>query len=301
MPGRAGTAVDTATYQRFSPHRAGLPNLITYFRDLWARRSFAIEMSRSKLRGDNANTFFGTVWMVLDPLLQAAVYFVLVMIIRGGFEDLAAGMERFAHLTAALFLFMINRQGVSASAKSVTTAGKVLLNTNFPRLLIPLSSVRTMWVKFLPTIPLYLVIHLVTSKWWAEDGAWSPVMLASVFFIGCMIAFAMGLSAIAATITVYFRDTSRFLPYLMRLWLYLSPILWVPADLYTRLDYRWLQVVAQLNPMYSILGGYTELLQEHTWPDLYLWLTAAGTSLAVLLIGFLFFISRERDFTVRVL
>jgi teichoic acid transport system permease protein len=301
MSGRAGTAVDTATYQRFTPHRAGLPNLITYFRDLWARRNFATEMSKARLRGDNVNTFFGTVWMLLDPVLQACIYFVLIMIIRGGWDNPADGVARFAHLAGALFLFMINRQAVSSGSKSVINAGKVLLNTNFPRLLIPLSTVRTAFFKFLPTIPLYLVIHMITAYWWAEDGAWSPLMLASVFFIGCMVVFAMGMAALAATVTVYFRDTAKFLPYLMRLWLYLSPVLWTPQDLEVRMDWAWLQIAAQFNPMYSIVGGYTELLQDHTWPDLYMWITAAGSSLAVMLIGFLFFISRERDFTVRVL
>ena len=41
----------------------------------------------------------------------------------------------------------------------------------------------------------------------------------------------MGLAALFATLQVYFRDTSSFLPYFLRLWMYLSPVLWMPEML----------------------------------------------------------------------
>jgi ABC-type polysaccharide/polyol phosphate export permease len=57
----------------------------------------------------------------------------------------------------------------------------------------------------------------------------------------------------------------------------------------------------QLNPMYSMLGGYSELIQQAQWPPMHTWLTAAGWAAASIVVGFLFFISREREFAVRVL
>ncbi|QDP94721.1 ABC transporter permease [Microlunatus elymi] len=288
-----GAPTQTAVYQQFTPHRVGLPNLIDYFRNLWQRREFADEMSRSRLRGANTNTFFGQAWLLLDPLLQAAVYFLLIMLVRGGFHHLDSAKQLIAHLTGSLFAFRIAQTALSTGAKSVTTAGKVLLNTNFPRLLIPLSAVRTTFFRFLPTIPLYLAIHLVVG------GPWSWRMLLSIYFLLCILVFSMGLAALVATVNVYFRDTASFLPYLSRLWMYMSPILWLPTQLdrYPAL----LQSVIQLNPMFSMLGGYSELLQKSNWPDPYMWFSSAGWALATMVVGFLFFISRERDFAVRVL
>lgn len=283
----------SALYQHFSPHRAGLPNLVDYFRQLWRRRQFAAEMSRARLRGRNANTVFGQAWMLLNPLFQATVYFLLIMMIRGGFQDPAEAFDRIAHLTAGLFTFQIFTVSMNTGAKSVTTAGKMLLNTSFPRLLIPLSAVRSAFFRFLPTIPLYLIIHLVTRQ------PWSPKMLLGVFFIGCMLVFAMGMSALLATLNVYFRDTANFLPFVIRLWMYMSPILWTPED--TDRFPRFVQVLVQVNPTYHMLTGYTELLQGNGFPGLYVWLAAAGWAIAAVIVGFLFFISRERDFAVRVL
>jgi ABC-type polysaccharide/polyol phosphate export permease len=286
-------------HQTFEPHRAGLPNLIDYFSDLWKRRSFAAEMSRATMRGSNTNTFFGQAWMVLNPLMLACVYFVLVMIIRGGRGGMTP-METFAHLTGNMFLFHMMRNAANTASKSITTSGKMLLNTNFPRLLIPLSTVRTAFFRFLPTIPLYLLFHLAAGQ------PWTPKMLLSVFFIATVLVFTMGVAAIVATLNVYFRDTGSFLPYVMRMWMYLSPVLWTAKEFSHRFRHAGqfkvaADVLVHVNPMYSMLNGYSDLLMRSAWPTTYTWITAAGWALASVIVGFLFFMARERDFTVRVL
>ena len=68
----------------YEPHKVGLPPLRPYFKALWQRREFAAEMSRTNIRAANTNTFFGQVWLVLNPLLLALVYYLLVDIIAGG-------------------------------------------------------------------------------------------------------------------------------------------------------------------------------------------------------------------------
>jgi teichoic acid transport system permease protein len=53
-------------------------------RELWRRREFAVELARTKLREQNFDTVFGQLWLVINPLLMALVYFLLVDIIRAG-------------------------------------------------------------------------------------------------------------------------------------------------------------------------------------------------------------------------
>ena len=293
MPTLGSAPSDAAVYQQFSPHRAGLPNLVEYFSELWRRREFAREMSKARIRGRNDNTIFGTAWLLLDPMLQAAIYFILITFVRGHSSTGPTPAETIAHLTGSLFAFRLCQGSMSTGARSVISAGKVLLNTNFPRLLIPLSAVRTGFIRFLPTIPLYLLIHLVTGQ------RWSIHMLPAIFFLGCLLLFGMGLSALAATLTVYFRDLANFLPYILRLWMYLSPVLWFPDQMAGRSPV--IRTLIQINPMYSMLGGYSDLLLRPDWPPLHMWLTAAGWAAASVVVGFLFFISREREFAVRVL
>jgi teichoic acid transport system permease protein len=274
-------------YHRYGPHRAGLPPLVPYFRELWHRRGFATEMSRATMRGDKTSTYFGQLWLVLNPLLLAGVYYLLITILRGHHDPKA-----FVHLTLALFAFQLVSSSINTGTRSVVSSGKLLINTAFPRLLIPLSAVRTGFFRFLPTIPVYLVFHLIFLT-----RVWSPTMLLSLYFLGTMVLFGAGLAAFFATVQVYFRDTSSFLPYFIRIWMYLSPVLWLPENVAH--FSKTLLTLIRLNPMYSMVGGYTESIQEQKIPDAGLFLSSGLWAVAVAAIGFLFFISRERDFAVR--
>jgi teichoic acid transport system permease protein len=277
-----------AIYHHYGPHRAGLPPLIREFREVWRRRAFAAEMSKATMRGANTSTFFGQAWLVLNPLLLAAVYYILVTIIRRQSDP-----AFFAHLTLGLYAYQLVSTSITSGATSVTSSGKLLLNTPFPRLLIPLSAVRTAFFRFLPTIPVYFVFHAIFLT-----HVWSLKMLLSLYFLGTMIVFAMGLAAFFAALQVYFRDTSSFLPFFLRIWMYLSPILWAPEHVIGRFSGPIMTLI-QLNPIYSMIGGYTELLQNDAFPPLFMGITAAVWALAAVVIGFLYFISREREFAVR--
>ena len=114
---------------------------------------------------------------------------------------------------------------------------------------------RTAFFRFLPTIPVYLVFHLIFLP--TAPGT----MLLALYFLGMMILFGMGLAAFFSTLQIYFRDTSSFLPFFVRLWMYLSPVLWLPERLRARLP-RWMLTLIQLNPLYSMLGGYADAIQE---------------------------------------
>jgi teichoic acid transport system permease protein len=271
----------------YEPHKVGLPPLRPYFKALWERREFAAEMSRTGIRAANTNTFFGQVWLVLNPLLLAGVYYLLVEIIAGAGAE-TDGAARFAHMCGGLFAFYYFSGAMTAGASSVVGGGKLLMNMSFPRMLLPLSALRTSFFRFLPTMGVYLAIHLLMR----QPLHWA-MLLAPVFLI-LLTIFAAGMGMIFAALQVYFRDTTSFLPYFVRIWLYLSPVLWFAEQAPDKF-----KSFIQFNPLYSLIGGWTDLLVRGTIPDVKMWIGAAVWAVAALLIGALFFMSREREFVVR--
>lgn len=275
----------TTTHHVYLPHKGGLPPLGTYIRELWRRREFATEMSRANLRSDNTLTVFGQLWLVLNPLLLAGVYFLLVRVLSGQEQ----GLNFFARLTAGLFTFYFVSGAMGAGAGSVVGGGRLLLNTNFPRLLMPFSAVRTAFFRYLPTLPVYFALHI---------GAGNPFTLgtlSAVAFLGMITIFALGLASFFATLQVYFRDATSFLPYVTRIWLYTTPVLWTLDQLPEQY-----QSLAPLNPLFSLIGGFTEALTEGQVPDLSIWLVGLAWSVMLFLVGATYFMSREREFAVRI-
>ncbi len=273
-----------AELQVYQPHRAGLPRFRPYFKDLVQRLPFAAEYSRSGIRASHSQTVFGQLWLVLNPLLLALVYYLLVNIISQ-----QSGLDRLEHIVVGIFVYYYFSGAVSAGASSVVGAGRLILNMAFPRMLMPLSAVRTAFFRFLPTLPVFLILHAFAS------GVWVWSQLLALVFLFLLTLFSLGLAALTAASEVYFRDTTSFLPYLLRIWLYLSPVLWF-ADQAPATFAKYMV----FNPLFSLIGGWTDLLLRGEIPPMSTWIAAVVWALVGLLGGSLFFMSRERDFAVRI-
>jgi teichoic acid transport system permease protein len=284
--GLNGRPEDEFTSERrvYEPHKIGLPPIGPYVRELWRRREFAREMSRTNLRAQHFNTVFGQLWLVLNPLLLACVYFVLVDILRGG----SRGSDFFAHLMAGLFAYYFVADAIRLAVKSVVGGGRLILNTAFPRMLLPISSVITSFMRFLPTILIYLPVHLIAGL------PIEPVLLWVIPLTGLLIVLASGAAMLVSSLQVYFRDLKNFLPYALRVWLYASPVLYFADEVPDRYDF-----LLALNPLGGLLTAWSDVINQGHAPDASSLALAAAWAFGIFLAGALFFMSREREFAVR--
>jgi teichoic acid transport system permease protein len=274
----------TAERHVYLPHRIGLPPLRSYFREVWRRRDFAVELARTELRSRYFNTAFGQAWLVLNPLFLALVYFLLVEIVGRGDR----GTEFLAHLMAALFAFRFVSMSVRQGAGSVVGGGRLILNTAFPRMLLPISSVLNAFMRFLPTLAVYAVMHAIATLPVGVHLLWVLPIFAE------LALFALGTSMLVAGAQVYFRDLRHFLRYFLRVWLYLSPILF-----YVHEVPESVKPIVAANPLYPMLGSLSDVVNQAESPDL-LWLGwGFAWAALVCIVGGWFFISREREFAVR--
>ena len=268
----------------YEPHAAGLPPLRSYVRELWRRREFAIELSRTRLRAQHFDTTFGQLWLILNPLLLAGVYFVLVDII----VPESRGLKFFAHLMAGLFAYYFVSNAMREGVKSVVKGGRLILNTAFPRALLPLSSVVTAFMRFVPTVIVYAPVHVIAGLPVGFEMLWLfPI-------VALLVVLASGLAMLVAALQVYFRDLSSFLPYFLRIWLYASPVLYYAHEVPSR--YQWL---LDINPLAPLLTAWSDILNAGHAPAAGDLLLGTAWAFALFVGGALFFISREREFAVR--
>ncbi len=274
----------TSELHVYEPHRTRLPDLPPYIRELWRRRQFAFELARGNLRAQNYNTALGQLWLVLNPLLLGLTYFMLVTIVRGG----SRGPEFLAHLMLGVFTFRLVSGAIRPGSNSVVGGSRLILNTAFPRAVLPLSSVMSSIMRFLPTLVIYAVIHAFAGLPVTPQILWGLPILA---LITC---FALGMTMLVATAQVYFRDTRNFLPFFLRIWIFACPILYYADEVPDRL--MWILYV---NPLYPMLASLNEAVNLGQTPSLGLLAGSVAWALAALVVGGFLFISREREFAVR--
>src|ERR1044071_5913311 len=85
----------------FEPGNESRPTLTEYIGEVWKRRTFIRALARADIQGESSNTTLGRIWAVLDPLIQAAIYWLLITLVRGS----KGGVD--AKQSAALIIGMV--------------------------------------------------------------------------------------------------------------------------------------------------------------------------------------------------
>lgn len=274
------------------PYRRGLPPMRRYLRDVWDRRQFAYYIARSELKARHLDTWFGQLWTVLNPLLLGAVYFLLVGVIFSS----GRGYDFFVNLLAGLFAFYFTRNAVGSGASSVVSGGSLVTSSTLPRVILPLSSTILSVMLYLPTLLVYAGFHAVGVA--IADMPVAPAIVLVPVIIALQWFINLGLTLGVAVANVYFRDTTAFLPYVLRIWLYVSPVLYRPSDLPDSVP-AFVTWILWANPLTPPLEAWHQILSDGTWPDPLLLLASLGWGIVLTIVGARLFISRERDFAVR--
>lgn len=271
--------------------RLGLPPLDTYFAEAWHYRIFAYHWSKADLKSRNFETLLGRVWLVLNPFLYGLIYFVFIGIIGGA--GLGSTVQ-LAFIVGNLYVWSYFSGTISTGAGSIQGgAGGILAQSAIPRIILPFASTLTSAQLFFRSMLAYVPLHIVANRGLHIEMLWIPVL---VVLTGL---FGFGIALLMAVLNVYVRDVGRLLPHMLRLWLYVSPAIWV----YTRVGGdTTLDFLARLNPAYSLMTAWTISLGGPLaeTPDITSQvLVTAAWAVAMVIIGFVVFVSREDDFVVR--
>jgi teichoic acid transport system permease protein len=121
---------------------------------------------------------------------------------------------------------------------------------------------------------------------------WQQLLVIPVFVL--IAIFSFGLAAFFAALQVYFRDTTSFLPYVNRILLYISPVLY-----YAEQARHYFKLIGTFNPLFPLLGAFSDTLVRGIVPTLGVWLACVGWAAGSLVFGSWFFMAREREFAVR--
>ena len=213
-PVRAWTGDEAA---RAGLRRMGVrPPLRDYLAGLWSRREFAVLVPLGDMRQRSMDTALGGAWHLLNPLIQAGIYYLLFGVIlqqRGGIENYAAW------LIVGLFTYAFTQKAVQSSSRIIVAKAQMLRSLNFPAAILPISVNLSELLAHLPA--LLVMVGLVAATGVAPAATWLLIPALT----GLQLLFNLGLSLMTARLTVHFRDMDHLLSHLLRIWFYFSGIL----------------------------------------------------------------------------
>lgn len=250
-------------------------------RDLWAYRELLYFLTWRDVKVRYKQTELGIAWAIIQPLFTMLVFTLFFGRLAGVPSD-NVPYPVFAYAGLLAWTFFAN--AITNSGNSLVGSANLITKVYFPRMIIPGAAVAAGLVDF----AIAFVILVLLMVYYGVMITWSILMFPVVVLLTTLLALGMGMWLSA--LNVKYRDVRFALPFLVQLWMFLSPVIY-PAS-FLPAKYRWL---LSLNPMTGIIEGYRSSLFGRPFNWIALAISAVIT-LTLLIYASYYFRRMEKSF-----
>lgn len=264
------------------------PSLPAYTAELWRRRHFVWADARAKALGSQRGTVLGNIWLIVKPMLDASVYFVMF----GLLLQTSRGIENYiGYLIIGVTMFPPMQQAVTGGAQVVRNGRNLIRGFTFPRAALPLSFTLRGAIDLLPPLAAVLILVVVLPPHALPTWRW--LLAIPIFLLQQLVC--LGLVLLVARATTMLPDLRNIWPFLTRFWFYGSGVFFS----YERfVDHPAVLAAMDLNPGYLVLSMYRDCLLYRTVPDLRSWLLLVAWAVGTVAIGYVLFWQKEESYGV---
>ncbi|CAM3270766.1 ABC transporter permease [Sporolactobacillus spathodeae] len=232
-------------------------------------------LSLYELKSENNNNYLGMAWIVINPMIQIFIYWLVfgeILNKKAVIVENGETVPYFDWLVAGIFIWFYLQPAVIQGSKSVYSRIKFIAKMNFPMSTIPTYVIFEKFYQHL-LLTVLVLIYLQFTPYKA-----SLYLIQLPYFMFASLAFLVSISLITSTFSTIIRDVHQILISFMRMIFYLTPFLWEPSRL-ANLPH-FVHNILLLNPMYYLVQGYRSTMLGISWYPIdhlsytiYFWLT----------------------------
>jgi lipopolysaccharide transport system permease protein len=256
--------------------------------ELWRYRELLHFFAWRDVKVRYKQTELGIAWAVLEPLLTVGVFTLLFQVLLGkGSEPGVAGVPYVLSTFCAMLPWQLFSESSARSSESLLTGQNLVTKVYFPRMVLPLAAVATALVDF----GILFVVLAVMMACCGIAPTWTVLTLPLFVILAVAASLAVGLwlSALSAI----YRDFRYAQPVLIRLGMFISPVIFVSSVLEEKLPH-WAILIYGLNPMVAVIEGFRWALLPGADPLKWAYLPSVLMTAVLLVSGMYFFRRMER-------
>lgn len=252
-------------------------------------------LSVYELKSKNKNNYLGTAWEVLNPSIQILIYWFVfgTLLLRKPIVIDGVSIPFIYWLMSGFFLWIFFYQSTIQGSKSIYSRLRMLSKMNFPMSIIP------SYIIFSQLYVHMIMVAATTIIIYPLGGfRFSVYYLQILYFMAASIVLIFAIALIMSTLSTIIRDIHMLLNSTLRMFLYLSGVLW-PITILQDTNYPFIMQIMKLNPLYYLIEGYRTAFFGSEWYfainweySLYFW----GVVLVLLMFGSMLHVKFRRHF-----
>jgi lipopolysaccharide transport system permease protein len=251
-------------------------------RELWRFRELIYFLVWRDVKVRYKQTVLGASWAILQPFLTMVVFSIFF----GELAGMPSGDVPYPIFSyTALLPWQLLEGGISRAGASLVSSRNLVTKVYFPRMSVPLAEVVAGLVDFALAF-LVLLAMMVYYGMRPTSAVWSLPL-----FLLLTLVTALGAGLWLSALNVSYRDVGHVIPFLVRVWFFLSPITYAISIVPD--PYRF---VYALNPMVGVVEGFRWAMLGSSAPPAVLILPSVAVALVLLVSGAVYFRRMERTF-----
>jgi lipopolysaccharide transport system permease protein len=251
--------------------------------ELWRYRELLYFLVWRDVKVRYKQTTLGAAWAVLQPLATMVVFSLFFGRMAG---VPTGGLPYPLFVLAGVLPWFFFANAVASAGQSVVGNQNLVTKVYFPRLIIPMGAVGAGLVDFAVSFALLLGLML----YYGVAPGWGFLLL-PLLSLGLVVA-ALGVGTLLSALTVAYRDFRHVVPFLVQLWMFATPSVYMQGDAVVGPTGA---ALLPLNPAYGLIANFRAAALGLDL-DAYSLAVSGGVSLAVLALGCLYFRRVERSF-----
>lgn len=255
------------------------PPLHSYLSQLWQRRHFIQMQGWSLAMGQHQGTWLGNLWLVAAPMMDGLVFFLIFGVLFPGGKGIP---NFFGYLIIGMFLFTFTSRVATGAVRCIESNRGLIKAFAFPRAALPIALVWRELIGLMPVLYSLAVLLFVVPPYGRLGWTW----LLFPVIVGLQSVLNLGLALILARLGAAIPDLRHLVPYLMRLLLYTSAVMFAVERFK---DHPPLDLIVRNNPIFLVLDASRSVLLHDQIPAAETWWQLSGWAFSALVIGIVFF------------
>ncbi len=251
-------------------------NVCTDLSQIWKNRHLIWELAKADFRKKFVGSYFGIVWMFVQPIVTIVIYYIVFGVLRG---DIVPQSDEYPYLLwmlAGIVPWFFFSDSLNGGTNSLNEYNYLVKKVVFPVDILPViklvSATFVHLIFMLILLIVYLLFDRTPSVYWLQIPYYS---------LGVLI-LSLGLSYITSSVMVFFKDMGQIVGIILQFGVWVTPIMWQ----YSIISNPFWQTVLRLNPLFYIAEGMRGALLYGTWfwesplYTLYFWVFTLGALIA---------------------
>lgn len=259
-------------------------------REVLTERKLIWELAKADFRKRFVGSYFGMVWMFIQPIATVLVYFFVFQLGMKASPPVP-GQPYVIWLIPGIIPWFFFSDSISGMTGTMSEYSYLVKKMAFPIELLPIIKLLSCFFVHFCFLVIMIGVFLISGN--MPSFCWLQIFYYS---FACSV-FGLGLGYLTSSINVFFKDMSQIVSIALQFGMWMVPIMYWEG-MFTQ-DHPWMGTVFKLNPLYYIVAGYRDsmltgdLFFERPMNTLYFWCV----SILMLYIGIKIFMRLRPHFS----